>query len=211
MINYRGRMLYGVLTGVALLLAACGGDDPTPTVPPPTATATPTPTAVPTVAPTETPTEAPTPVQAESPLDVPQPDSPLDAPAQPESPLETPAAEEAMALVDTPPNADGYVELSVDELVELLAAKNFTLVNVHTPYEGELPETDLMIPADELADNLAELPDQAAPIVLYDRTGEASAQAAATLIEAGYTQVYVLEGGFDAWEEAGNELIQEAQ
>jgi rhodanese-related sulfurtransferase len=47
--------------------------------------------------------------------------------------------------------------------------------------------------------------------VLYDRTGEASAQAAETLIEEGYTQVYVLEGGFDAWEEAGNELLQEEQ
>src|SRR5688572_8721048 len=47
------------------------------------------------------------------------------------------------SIFDLPPNLDGFVELSVDQLHEILPDHEFTLVNVHIPYEGELPETDL--------------------------------------------------------------------
>ncbi|MDQ3248856.1 MAG: rhodanese-like domain-containing protein, partial [Chloroflexota bacterium] len=101
----------------------------------------------------------------------------------------------------------GYVDLSVEQLAGLLPQKNFTLVNVHIPYEGELPATDLFIPFDQITDNLAQLPAKDAPIVLYCRSGRMSAEAAKALTAQGYTNIFELEGGFNAWQAAGNQLL----
>ncbi len=103
-------------------------------------------------------------------------------------------------------NADGYVDISVAQLAGMMEEKNFTLVNVHIPYEGEIPETDLLIPYDEIKDHLDELPAQDAPIVLYCRSGGMSTMAAEELVEAGYTNILELDGGFNAWEAEGHEL-----
>jgi YVTN family beta-propeller protein len=115
------------------------------------------------------------------------------------------------AATSLPPfaaNADGFTDISVEQLATALERKNFTLVNVHIPYQGELPETDLFIPFDEITANLDKLPDQNAPIVLYCRSGSMSTVAAKALAAAGYTNVYELDGGFNAWNAAGYELVQ---
>ena len=104
-------------------------------------------------------------------------------------------------------NADGYTDISVEELAALLEAEDVTLVNVHVPYEGEIPETDLFIPYDEIEAHLAELPDRGAPIVLYCRSGSMSASAARVLAGAGYENVMEVDGGFNAWRAAGYELL----
>lgn len=110
-------------------------------------------------------------------------------------------------LPDKAQNSDGYVDISVAELAPALENKTFTLVNVHIPYDGELPKTDLFIPFNEITANLDKLPDKDAPIVIYCRSGNMSTQAATQLAAAGYTQIYELDGGTNAWQTAGYTLL----
>lgn len=100
-----------------------------------------------------------------------------------------------------------YTNVSVNELQAMLDNKDFVFVNVHIPYEGDIPGTDLSIPYDEIEANLNQLPaDQHAKIVLYCRSGRMSQIAAETLVELGYTNVWNVEGGMMAWEQAGHRL-----
>jgi rhodanese-related sulfurtransferase len=105
-------------------------------------------------------------------------------------------------------NADGYADISVHQLAGMLENKDVTLVNVHIPYEGEIPQTDLFIPFDEVPSHLNELPDRDAAIVIYCRSGGMSTSAAQELASLGYTSIMEVDGGFNAWKAAGYELLQ---
>lgn len=100
-----------------------------------------------------------------------------------------------------------YRQVSPMALSQALQSKNFTLVNVHVPYQGEIAQTDAFLQYDQISLHFDQLPDKAAPIVLYCRSGRMSAIAAATLVNAGYTNVWDLAGGMDAWEQAGLPLL----
>jgi rhodanese-related sulfurtransferase len=103
-----------------------------------------------------------------------------------------------------------YKDISVVELQRMLEADEFPLVNVHIPFEGDLPDTDLSIPFHQIENHLDQLPaDKDARIVLYCRSGRMSSIAAETLVDLGYTDVYNLEGGFIAWEQAGLPVLGE--
>lgn len=97
-----------------------------------------------------------------------------------------------------------YTRVSPEELRTMLEDKDFPFVNTHIPFEGDIPGTDLSIPYNEIDQNLDSLPaDKDARIVLYCRTGRMSTEAAGTLVGLGYTNVWELEGGMVAWQEAG--------
>ncbi|HJW91933.1 MAG TPA: rhodanese-like domain-containing protein [Anaerolineales bacterium] len=97
-----------------------------------------------------------------------------------------------------------YTDVSVQELQAMLQDNDFVFVNVHIPFEGDIPETDLSIPYDEIDQHLDQLPaDKDAKIVLYCRSDRMSNIAATTLVGQGYTNVWNLDGGFNAWENTG--------
>lgn len=96
-----------------------------------------------------------------------------------------------------------YTDVSTAGLAAMLEQKDFLLINVHIPYQGEIEGTDLFIPYDEIDRKLDKLPaDKGAKIVLYCRTGSMSAIAARTLVKQGYTNVWNLHGGMVGWERA---------
>ncbi len=106
-------------------------------------------------------------------------------------------------------NADGFYDISVARLQRMLPDKDFVLVNVHIPFAGNIPQTDVSIPFNEIDKNLDKLPaDKDAPLVLYCRSGAMSTAAAKTLVGMGYTNVLELDGGINAWVAAGNTLTQ---
>lgn len=102
-----------------------------------------------------------------------------------------------------------YTNVSPAELKAMLQNKDFIFVNVHIPFEGNIPGTDLSIPYDQIGtpENLARLPaDKNAKILLYCRSGRMSAIAAETLVSLGYTNIWNLKGGMVEWERAGYEI-----
>lgn len=100
-----------------------------------------------------------------------------------------------------------YQNVMPTELQTMLKSKDFMLVNVHIPFAGNIPGTDLSIPYNELQQNLSELPaDKNAKILVYCSSGRMSQIAAEELISLGYTNVWNLEGGMTDWQQAGFEL-----
>jgi rhodanese-related sulfurtransferase len=101
-----------------------------------------------------------------------------------------------------------YTDVSAVGLAAMLENKDFPLINVHIPYEGEIEGTDLSIPFDEIELNLDQLPaDKDARLVVYCRSGSMSATAARTLVELGYTDVWNLDGGMIGWKQVGYPLV----
>lgn len=120
-----------------------------------------------------------------------------------------PAATDLASQTQTVPVEGGgsYTDVSVDGLASMLENKDFPLVNVHVPYEGEIEGTDDFIPFDQIEQNVDKLPaDKDARVVIYCRSGSMSTISARTLVELGYTDVWNLDGGMIAWEASGQPL-----
>lgn len=101
-----------------------------------------------------------------------------------------------------------YRTLTIDEFAEIITneSEQYTIVNVHIPFEGEIDETDLSVPYNDLEALTTALPDKNAPIILYCRSGRMSEEASRALVELGYTQIWDVPGGMNAWQASEREL-----
>lgn len=103
------------------------------------------------------------------------------------------------------PEPINYKDIDAQELGQMLEDKDFILIDVHIPEQERIEGTDLFIPFDEIKNNLGLLPENKdAKIVLYCRSGNMSERASEDLIKAGYTNVYNLVGGKNAYDELFN-------
>ena len=102
----------------------------------------------------------------------------------------------------------GYKNISVAEFVTMMDHKDFVLINVHIPYGGEIPETDLLIPFNAIEQQKSELPtNKDTKIVVYCRTGPMGDVAAEKMVRMGYTAVIHFKGGMKAWKKIGRPLL----
>lgn len=85
------------------------------------------------------------------------------------------------------------------------------VLNVHTPYEGEVEKTDAFIEDwENIAAHAGQLPsDKHTPLFVYCKTGRMSSSAAEQLKALGYKNIYHLEGGMNAWSAKGFSIEQQ--
>ncbi len=88
------------------------------------------------------------------------------------------------------------MKITVAQLKSMLEKKDFLLVNVHVPYDGQNEQNSGKLPADKRA-----------KIVLYCRSGNMSRVAERTLLGLGFSNVLDVQGGMLAWQAAGYPLI----
>jgi phage shock protein E len=109
-------------------------------------------------------------------------------------------------------NGGSWTNIHADTLADWLTHKDFTLLNVKTPYVGEIDGTDLYIPYSEIDARAAELPqDRSAKLVVYCRAGNESRVALQALIDLGYTNLYNLDKGMEEWTASGRQLVQKSR
>jgi rhodanese-related sulfurtransferase len=94
-------------------------------------------------------------------------------------------------------------EISVAEAYDRIRQGAFVLdVRSQAEWDEFHLKGSTLIPLEELSDRVAELP-QDEEIVVVCRSGRRSRLAAATLMEAGFTNVVSMEGGLQDWRDAG--------
>jgi rhodanese-related sulfurtransferase len=101
-----------------------------------------------------------------------------------------------------------YSSISAAELSEMLASKDFYLVNVHVPYAGEIPGTDALISYLDTEARIGDYPhDKDSKIVIYCMTNRMASVAVRQLLKDGFKNIYMLDGGMTAWKAAAFKLI----
>jgi rhodanese-related sulfurtransferase len=105
------------------------------------------------------------------------------------------------------PGETVLLEIGADDLHAALDNKDFILINVHVPRDGELPGTDTHIAftdPDALASYIGAGLDTR--VIIYCKTDHMAEVVGPELLARGYTTVSYLKGGMLAWEAAGYEL-----
>ncbi len=108
----------------------------------------------------------------------------------------------------TPAEPEVHI-ITVEELETWLAeGRDFDLVNVHVPYEGEIEGTDANIPYTDI-DGIESFLDHDLDrlAVLYCKTGPMSAQATAELVDRGYRAIYDFPEAMVGWQATGHDLV----
>lgn len=100
-------------------------------------------------------------------------------------------------------NASQVVGMNAIEFSELASQPETFVLDVHIPEQNHIPGTDAFIPYNDLNSRLDELPENKdTPIAIYCRSGSMSRTASQELVDLGYTQVYDLIGGINAYKES---------
>lgn len=103
-----------------------------------------------------------------------------------------------------------YRVVSVQELEGMLENKDFMMINVHTPWQGDIAQTDFRLAYDQILENQNQLPaEKDAKILVYCLTSGMAKKAVQSMMDLGYKNVWMLDGGTTAWEEAGLTLEKE--
>lgn len=103
--------------------------------------------------------------------------------------------------------------ISPEKVSEILKTQkdSYIILDVRTKEEFDLGHLDsaLLVPVDELETRYGEL-SKDKPIIVYCRSGSRSAKAAALLVSKGFSQVYDMTGGINAWTSKGYPVIVES-
>jgi rhodanese-related sulfurtransferase len=91
-------------------------------------------------------------------------------------------------------------KVSPVEFKDIISDENVFVLDVHVPEQEHIEGTDELIPFDALNEFVDKLPeDKNTPIALYCRSGSMSEIASKELAKMGYTEIYDLEGGRNAY------------
>jgi rhodanese-related sulfurtransferase len=100
-----------------------------------------------------------------------------------------------------------HQNISVDQFITMMEKKDLVLINVHIPYQGEIPKTDLLIPFNAIDKQKSALPEaKDKKIVVYCMGGYMGDVASKELVKMGYTNVFNFQGGMAAWINKGKSL-----
>jgi len=99
--------------------------------------------------------------------------------------------------------------INAKDLDMTMKQKDILLVDVHIPKQAHIVGTDFHAPFYKIDDYLEKFPiTKDSAIYLYCESGPMGNWAARTLFDLGYTNIYNLSGGADAWIESGREVIE---
>lgn len=107
---------------------------------------------------------------------------------------------------------EGVKVVTPEEMQNILEMEDVQLVDVRTPEEHEegyiKNSQNIDYKSPTFDEDIKKL-DKTKPVILYCKTGNRSAKCAAKLKEAGFEQIYELEGGITEWKYKGLEVIVE--
>ncbi len=105
----------------------------------------------------------------------------------------------------------GYKSLRPAELTALINRENALVVDLSANNDfnkGHIAGSKNVAPSQFDPESKLLAPAKSLPVVLVCRNGQASASAAKRLRKAGFTQVYWLDGGIAAWQQADLPLVK---
>lgn len=96
----------------------------------------------------------------------------------------------------------GFQSIDVAEAKSMIAKERVSIVDVRTPAEvshGKIKDAIAINVASPTFKNQISKLDKAAPYIVYCRSGRRSVNACNRMSKEGFTNLYNLEGGFNAW------------
>ena len=104
------------------------------------------------------------------------------------------------------------IPITVEKVYEILNTQkdNYVILDVRTKEEFDSGHLDsaVLIPVDDLEARYGGLA-KSKPIIVYCRSGRRSAKAAVILVNKGFSPVYDMTGGIDAWKNKGYPVVVE--